>query len=69
MKQGQCATNNTAPVTKERLSHIIVAITIAMDATGEQMKKQMTDRFGEVKTHLDSLIDAILNKVPEATTV
>ena len=56
-------------MTEEKLSRIIAAITTSNDATREQMKKKMTDRFHEVKTRLDSLIDAVLNKVLEATTV
>ena len=38
-------------------------------AVAKQMKKQATDGFGEVKNHLESLIDAVLNKVSEATTM
>ena len=33
------------------------------------MKKQATDGFSEVKTHLDSLVDAVLKKAPKAASI
>ena len=39
------------------------------DVMGENMKKKEIDRFAELTTHLYSLIDAVLNRVPKATTL
>ena len=42
---------------------------MAITTMVEEMKKQTSDEFSEVKTHLDSLVDAVLKKAPEETTV
>ena len=62
-------TSSVTPVTKEQLSHIIMVFTTTTDVAGEPIKKHMTDEFGKVKTHLNSLNDSILNKVPDETTL
>ena len=59
--------NNIAPVTEDQVSHIIAVITIAIIVSEEQLKKKTDEVFGEVNTHLNSLIDAFLNRVFEVS--
>ena len=56
------ATSSTTPIIEAQLNHLIAAITTTTDATTEQMKKQETYGFGEVRTHLDSLFDVVMTK-------
>ena len=51
------------------MNYLIATITTAMNEVAEQMKKRAPYGFGEVKTLLDSLVDAILKKEPEEATV
>ena len=46
-RQDQGVTSSAAAVTKEKLSHIIIAITTRTDAMREQMNKKVIDRFCE----------------------
>ena len=46
-RQDQGATSSAAPVTKEKLSHIIIAITTRTDSMREQLNKKATDGFCE----------------------
>ena len=68
-RQDQGGTSSAAPVTKDKLSHIIIAITTAIDVAEEKMKKQKTNGFGDVKNRLDSLLDVVVNMVLKETNL
>ena len=52
-----------------QLKHLTKAITDATDAAAKEMKKFEQEGIAEVRSRLDSLCDAVLNKVPERAIV
>ena len=62
-------TSSIVPMIEVQLNYLIRAITTATDVVAEQMKKHATHDFGEVKTSLESLINAVVAKEPEEAIV
>ena len=52
-----------------QLNHLVVAIRTRIDGAAKEMKKQVQDGFGEVRTHLDSLFDIVVKKAPEVAPI
>ena len=51
------------------MNQLIKEITTATDTEVEEMKKQVTKEFREVKNCLELLVDVVLKRAPEADTV
>ena len=61
----QDVANRITLVAEEQVQHIIVAITTATTVTKDKLKKHTIEGFGKVNTSLNSLVNAILKRVPE----
>ena len=51
------------------MNQLIKEITTATDTEVEEMKKQVTKEFREVKNCLELLVDVVLKRAPEEDTV